>query len=153
MLVQEGKMSANPSPPDDNPQSFLIRIWRENPRVWRATVRDVRNESLRGFDRLDQALAFIQQRAAAKAARAAQPTARWHLPQLDGLFSRRLQPVWALATILVLVVIALFFMTPGSNVPLSGAAIGGAIGMDLVLAFLLGGIIGGIVVWLWLRIR
>jgi hypothetical protein len=143
-----------PIPPTDTPQSFVIRMWRESPRKWRGTVRHVQSEAQRGFERLDQAFGFIEQRTFAPPSPIAQKAERRSLfPPLDWswLGTRRMQPVWALAGLVVLLAVTLLLVNPNANVPLAGAAIGGGDECLLLSAFVCGAVVGGVGVALWFR--
>ncbi len=143
-----------PIPPTDAPQSFVIRLWRESPRRWRGTVRHVQSEAQRGFERLDQALSFIEQRTSAPSAQIAQKTERRDvLPHIDlsWLGARRMQPVWVIAGLVVLLAVTLLLVNPEANVPLVGAAVGGGDDLKLLSAFVSGAIVGGLGVALWFR--
>lgn len=129
-------------------------MWRESPRKWRGTVRHVQSEAQRGFERLDQALSFIEQRTSAPSAQIAQKTERRGvLPRIDlsWVGARRMQPVWALAGLVVLLAVTLLLINPNSNVPLTGAAVGGGDEFLLLSAFVCGAIVGGLGVALWFR--
>lgn len=41
-------------------QSFVVRMWEEDPGEWRGTVRHVQSDTQMGFTRIDQVRAFIQ---------------------------------------------------------------------------------------------
>ncbi len=144
------------TPHTDAPQSFVIRVWRESPRQWRGSVRHVQTQAQRGFERLDQALGFIEQRITAPPVETVQKARRLgSFPQIDWswLGARRLQPVWALGGLAVLLVATLLIVDPNTNIPLSGAAIGRGDEFVLLSAFVGGAILGGLGVALWCRYR
>ncbi len=157
MLHPEGreKVSRPPSPHESMPQSFLVRVWQENPQHWRGTIRHVQSQTQRGFTKLDQVVSFIGQRIPAATARAAMDQS----PPitgvtLDGIWSRR--PVqrlaWAAIGLAAVVLIALVVVSPNSNAPLTGAAVGGEIASEIV-AFAAGLVLGAIAVYLWFLSR
>lgn len=142
------------TPPTDAPQSFVIRVWHESPRKWRGSVRHVQSEAQRGFERLDQANRFIEQRIAVPPLETVQKARRISpLPQMDWswLGARRLQPVWALGGLALLLVVTLVVVNPNVRVPLSGAAIGRGDEFQMVSAFMGGAILGGLGVAWWCR--
>ncbi len=146
----------NPIPLGETPQSFVIRMWRESPWKWRGTVRHVQSESQRAFERLDQALGFIDERTSAQALKpiqkvdqpAGRPGLGW-----SWIGARRLQAVWAVAGLAVLLVITLLLVNPNANVPLRGAAVGRGDELQLLTAFVFGALIGGAGVALFFRVK
>jgi hypothetical protein len=42
-------------------QSFVVRMWQEDPGKWRGSIRHVQSEAHMGFTRVEQALRFIGQ--------------------------------------------------------------------------------------------
>jgi hypothetical protein len=114
----------------------------------------VQSQAQRGFERLDQALGFIEQRISVPPVQTVQKATRGSLlPQIDWsrLGTRRLQPVWALGGLAVLLVVTLLVVNPNANVPLSGAAIGRGDEFQMVSAFVGGAVLGGLGVALWCR--
>ncbi len=147
---------ADSIPPDkDRTQSFLIRLWQERPNQWRGTIRHVQSEAQRGFVRLDQAVAFIEQRfnlrlqQPIREASEAEPARfGWNI-----LGQRRALIAWAATGLVVLLALAFVLTGPVSSRSLSGTAVGVPAEFDIGLAFLLGLVLGGLGMRIWFRFR
>lgn len=139
----------NDAPSELAPQSFVIRLWQASPQQWRGTIRHVQSGAQRGFTRLEQAVAFIEQRAEMKTAKARRMpfTFDW-----GGLSRRQMRLAWVTGGALALVLLVVVLLAnPQVNTPLSGAAIGAGSDWMIPLAFLVGGVVGGFAVGLWSR--
>lgn len=88
----------------DTSQSFVVRMWQENPGEWRGTIRHVQTQSHLGFTQIEQAARFIGQYTREVGKRlpvqtiASRPS--WHL---NFRLSRRTTRLVALAAALVLI--------------------------------------------------
>ena len=131
--------------------SFVIRIWREEPGKLRGTIRHAQTKVQGQFTRLIQAEEFIEQHLTAPLANPAQRSPL--KPSFDlTLFQRRsfrLASVAVLILIFAVVVILVAGETP--NTSLLGNAAGERVPIDVLLAFLAGLAIGMLGSMVWVR--
>ena len=58
--MMENNSDSNSSATETS-ESFVVRMWQEDPGEWRGTVRHVQSQTQLGFTRVDQAARFIQE--------------------------------------------------------------------------------------------
>ncbi len=46
--------------PDDEAQSFVVRVWSEGPGLWRGKINHVQSGVCQGFNRLGQVVQFME---------------------------------------------------------------------------------------------
>lgn len=101
-------------------QSFVVRMWQEDPGEWRGTVRHVQSDTQFGFTRVDQVRAFIQRYTTGEPRQIANP-APGSAARFNFAPSRRMTRMLAFAFALIILAIAgLFVVTQGSAGQLLG---------------------------------
>ena len=60
LVMMENNNDSNSSASETS-ESFVVRMWQEDPGEWRGTVRHVQSQTQLGFTRVEQATRFIQQ--------------------------------------------------------------------------------------------
>jgi hypothetical protein len=60
MEMKIGSNANSNTSASESSQSFVVRMWQEDPGEWRGTVRHVQSNTQLGFTRLEQVRAFIQ---------------------------------------------------------------------------------------------
>lgn len=135
--------------PEEAAQSFVLRLWQEEPGRWRGRVRHVQSQAQQGFTTLAQATAFVEQqlRSAPRLARVGRDhevTASSRL--LEWLPRSRTQTAAMAAGFLVLCMAALILVDPTVCAPLMGTAVASGITLDEPVIFLAGVAVGGLVV-------
>ena len=138
---------------DDKTQSFVLRVWEEDPGQRRGTIRHVQSRAQRGFTRLSQAMEFVEhnlESLSSSSARDRQPLS------IDFLFSRLWPPktryhmAAVAAGVLALSAVCLFLLSPSGNTTLVGTAADGGNLSDWMI-FLAGFLLGITVTSLWLH--
>ena len=82
-VTMENNNDSNSSASETS-ESFVVRMWQEDPGEWRGMVRHVQSEAQVGFTRVEQAARFIEAHSsgagspAAVRKTAAGPAVRWH---------------------------------------------------------------------------
>jgi len=136
----------------EEPQSFVIRMWREGLGQWRGKISHVQSQESRAFTRLEESHRFmaahLPQVEIASRNRAAQVRDFSLFPRLPRSRPFRLAAAAVSVCILAFVAI-LVYPADSPESGMIGAAAGS--GLGTVLAFLLGAVLGGAVVGVWVR--
>ncbi len=136
----------------EEPQSFVIRMWREGLGQWRGKISHVQSQESRAFTRLEESHRFmaahLPEVETASRNTEAQVRDVSPLPRLRR--SRPFRLAAALAGVCVVAFAAILVYPADSP---EGGMIGaaGGSGLGTVLAFLLGAVLGGAVVGVWAR--
>jgi hypothetical protein len=135
-------------------QSFIIRIWRESPRLWRGTIRHVQSDAQRGVTRLDQVSHFLEQHVDLSApsvpAHDSKPVERLNLG--TGFFPRRrLVSLWGLALAMFVLVLILVLAMPDMDLPLYGSTTSNSMILQVLIAFLSGMVTSAILFGMWFK--
>jgi len=143
--------------PDDEAQSFVVRVWSEGPGLWRGKISHLPRGAHEGFTRLSQAVRFMEQRIPGyrrEPAAEYEPRAAGKRGfQANWLTGRKLRLASALACLALLAGGALLVSMPSGGGSLAGAAAGGGLDMGPGLVFLAGATAGGTATALWVRAR
>ena len=146
-------MSEKNSPADAEPQSFVVRVWTEEPGRWRGKVSYVQGNVHKGFTRLIQALEFMEQRLGPAPKEASRPSPRRSALgrpfQIGRLPRRTLRLAGAMVSLAILAGGALLLSMPSGGGSLAGAAAGGGLDMAPVLLFAAGALAGATATALW----
>jgi hypothetical protein len=137
---------------NEEPQSFVVRMWREGPARWRGKISHVQGKDSRAFTRLEESTRFMAEKLPGievvrqdNAANARSP-ASW-LPR-----RRSLRLAMAAVSVCVVAAIAVLVYPDGET---GGNMVGTAqaSGLDMALIFFLGAVVGGLAVSTWLRLN
>ncbi len=154
-MTKDTEMTDLIPPREDNTQSFLIRLWQERPNQWRGTIRHVQSEAKRSFVRLDQAIAFIEQRLQVRVQPPDRVTSESPAPRFrwGDLGQRRVVMAWAAVGLVMFLALAFALSNGVPSGSLSGTAVDIPAGLEIWVAFLTGLVLGGLGMGVWFRFR
>ena len=120
-VTMENNNDSNSSASETS-ESFVVRMWQEDPGEWRGTVRHVQSQAQLGFTRVEQATRFIQEHSTGVETRAAaKSTAKAAAVHLDLRMSRRTTRMLAFAlAIIILSIVGLVAAAQGNVSQLLG---------------------------------
>ncbi len=143
--------------PDEEAQSFVVRVWSEGPGQWRGRVSHVQGDVQQGFTRLSQAVLFMERRVGGyrrEPAAEYEPRPAGKRPlQMTRLTGRAMRLAAVAATLVVLAIGVTLLSGLSGGGRLAGTASGGSLDVEPVLAFLAGAVAGGAAVRVLLRRR
>ena len=154
----------------EEPQSFVVRMWREGPGRWRGKISHVQSKDSRAFTRLEESTRFMAERLSGIEMPEKQETITKNIPSLSLdplstrdsnsrslIFSwlpkkRSLRLAMSAVGVCVVAAIAVLFYNPAGNPTggMSGTAQGS--GLETVLLFFLGAVVGGVLVGIYVRL-
>ena len=135
-------------------QSFIIRIWRESPRLWRGTIRHVQSDAQRGVTRLDQVSHFLEQHVDLSAPSVPTPDSKpvERLTWGTGFFPRRrLVALWGIALVMFVLVLISALAIPDVDLPLYGSIASNPFVLQILIAFLSGIVTSAILFGMWFK--
>ncbi|MGE5619801.1 MAG: hypothetical protein ACM3US_11150 [Sphingomonadaceae bacterium] len=135
---------------EDSTQSFVLRIWEEEPGERRGSIRHVQSRSQRGFTRLSQAMEFVEMHLGSLSPERPIGRAAQAFPRMGWVLRQRLQLV-GVAAALLLCLGVIVYQPPGPTAGLMGTAAAWGADGDWML-FLAGVVVGGGAMWLWHRV-
>lgn len=136
---------------EDSTQSFVLRIWEEEPGERRGSIRHVQSRSQRGFTRLSQAMEFVELHLGSLSRKRPIGRAAQTFPRLGRVLRQRI-PLVGVAAAALLCLGVIVFQPPWPAAGLMGTAAAWGADGDWVL-FLAGVVLGGGAMWLWHRVR
>ncbi|MBI2865534.1 MAG: hypothetical protein HYX94_13370 [Chloroflexi bacterium] len=138
----------------EDPQSFIVRVWREGLGRWRGKISHVQSHEGQAFTRLEEITQFMAARLPEIEFASSSERPEVRRSSLLSWLPRRRSLRLAMGGIAVCAVAAAVVLAYPAGSP-AGGMVGTAQGSDLdtTLIFFLGALVGGAAVGIWTRLR